>query len=92
MSAATTQLTRRVLSATERLTCSNMGNPRFRFRFDDGSSAVLQSNSGFGYEVGNPGFRDGDAVDVAFSRAGTVRYMRAVPQAGDMLAADGLGA
>lgn len=71
----------RTISRIERLKNSAHGNPRFRFHFDDATSANLQSNSAFGYEVGNPGFREGDTVQVSLSRAGTVEYMRTAGEA-----------
>lgn len=66
----------KTISRTKRLKNSANGNPRFHFHFDDATSAVLQSDSSFGYEVGNPGFREGDTVSVSFSHAGLVEYMR----------------
>lgn len=70
----------RTISRIERLNNSVNGCPRFRFHFDDATSANLQSDSSFAYEVGNPGFREGDAVKVSFSRAGTVEYMRTISE------------
>jgi hypothetical protein len=63
------------IASIERLNLSSNGNPRFRFQFGDGSSALSQSDAAFGYEVGNPGFRAGDRVGVKFSRAGRVEHM-----------------
>lgn len=70
----------RTISNINRLNNSPNGNPRFRFDFDDATSANLQSDSSFGYEVGNPGFRVGDTVNVSFSHAGTVEYMRTISE------------
>lgn len=62
----------------DRLPSSRNGNPRFRFTFTDGSAANLQSDAGYGYEVGNPGHREGDTLEFTFSRRGTVEYARPV--------------
>lgn len=84
------KLTRKTIAHTERLGNSANGNPRFRFHWAskgegddwvDGGASDLQSDVAFGYEVGNPGFRDGDTVDVKFSKAGSVEFMRAVTDA-----------
>lgn len=70
----------RTISRIERLNNSVNGNPRFRFDFDDGTGANLQSDSSFGYEVNNPGFREGDTVNVQFSRNGAVEFMRTISE------------
>lgn len=94
----TKQLERRVIERTERLNSSVNGNPRFRFYFTDGSDADLSSDASFGYEAENPEYRAGRTVDVSFTRAGRVEYMRPVDtggtpaEAGDMSTSDGLGA
>src|SRR6188768_3386724 len=89
----TKQLERRVIERTEQLNSSANGNPRFRFYFTDGSDAVLSSDASFGYEAENPEYRAGRTVDVSFTRAGRVEYMRSVvvDDAGSMLTSDGLG-
>ncbi len=90
----TKQLERRVIERTERLNSSANGNPRFRFYFTDGSVADLSSDASFGYEAENPEYRAGRTVDVSFTRAGRVEYMRPVAvdvEAGDMSTSDGLG-
>lgn len=75
---STTQLERRTIERTERLTNSVNGNPRFRFYFTDGSVADLSSDASFGYEAENPEYRPGRTVDVCFTRAGRVEYMKPV--------------
>jgi hypothetical protein len=69
----------RTISRIERLKNSVNGNPRFRIGFDDGSTAHSQSDASFGYAVGNPGMREGDAVTVEFSRAGKITHMAPKP-------------
>lgn len=76
MSAADQPLPLRTISRIERLENSRNGNPRFRFFFDDATTNDLQSDAAFGYEVGNPGFREGDTVEVSFTDAERVSHMR----------------
>lgn len=71
----------RTISRIKRLKNSNNGNPRFRFYFDDETSALLKSNAAFGYQVGNPGLREGDTVNVQFSSNGAVEFMRTTSEA-----------
>jgi hypothetical protein len=74
---STETLTRRTIAWIERLRSSTNGNPRFRFHFEGAGCADLMSDAAFGYEVGNPGFREGCTVNVSFTPAGRVRFMRA---------------
>ena len=67
---------RLTIKTIDRMNSSVNGNPRFHFTFTNGRVAPLMSDSGFGYEVGNPGYREGDTVLVEFTRAGNVRYMK----------------
>lgn len=69
---------RLVLWKIERLNNSKNGNPRFLFTFTDHRTALLSTDAGVGYEIGNPGLRAGDTVDVLFTEAGRVSDMRAV--------------
>lgn len=71
-----TAMTTRTISWFERLNSSVNGNPRYRVHFDNGSSAITMSDAGFCYAVGNPGLRDGDTVEVEFTRAGRIRNMK----------------
>lgn len=67
--------TDRTIESITRLKSSVNGNPRFRIAFTDGSSAITQSDAGFGYAVGNPGMREGCKVRVTFTRAGRISHM-----------------
>ena len=65
----------------ERLANSVNGNPRFRFHLSTDTNYVVadsKSDASFNYEVGNPGLRAGNLVDVTFTRSGRIRFMRGV--------------
>lgn len=66
------------IETIERLSLSVNGNPRFTFTFSDGTDAISSSDASFNYEVGNPGYRVGDLVEITFTRAGRIAYMSAV--------------
>lgn len=67
----------KTISRIERLNSSVNGNPRFRFHFTDATSAITSSDAAIGYEIGNPGYREGCTVAVEFTRAGRIAYMNA---------------
>lgn len=67
----------RTLKTIERLNSSVNGNPRYAFTFGNGNRAILSSDAAVGYEIGNPGYREGDTVEVTFTRAGRVATMEA---------------
>jgi hypothetical protein len=69
---------RKTILRYERMRSSVNGNPRYRIVFTDGTIAPMMSDSSTSYEIGNRDMREGSAVDVEFTRAGNVRYMRAV--------------
>ncbi len=64
----------------ERKGCSTNGNPRFEIIWDDkigwAGYAMTQSDVSFSYEIGNPGFRVGDWVRLAFTRHGRISDIR----------------
>lgn len=69
--------TRRIDYVT-RLNNSVNGNPRFKVHFDDGSSAITQSDASVNYDVENLAHcRNGHGYDVlvTFSRAGRITDM-----------------
>jgi hypothetical protein len=54
------------------------GNPRFRVYFDDGSSAVTQSDASINYDVENLANcrnNHGYDVEVSYSKRGTITDM-----------------
>lgn len=61
----------RQIDALERMTNTVNGNPRYRVRFTDGSSALTQSDASISYGIGNPEYRN-RPVRVWFTRAGRV--------------------
>lgn len=61
---------RRIASVT-RLKNSVNGNGRFKITFDDGSSAITQTDSSVSYDVENLSRYEGD-LEVKFSRAGRI--------------------
>ena len=67
-------MTLRRIDHVTRLTNSLMGNPRFRATFDDGSSALTQTDSSVSYVVENLA-RSRDLVRVSFSRTGQISSM-----------------
>lgn len=77
-SMSTTTKATKTIGHAERLTNSANGNPRFRFHWEDGGSSDLSSDAAVGYQIGNPGLRDGDTVVVSFTKAGRVAYMEPV--------------
>ncbi len=64
------------LVAIERLRNSTNGNPRYSLFIDDQSGGcgefTTSSDISSAYEIGNPGYRVGDWVHVAFTRAGRI--------------------
>ena len=61
----------------ERMRSSRNGNPRFRFAFTDGTMLASKPDAGWAYAVGNPGMREGSAVNVEVDGRGNIRIMRA---------------
>ena len=59
------------ISWMTRLATSVNGNPRFRIHFEDGGSAITQSDAGFCYAIENREFRGVD-VEVTYTRAGRI--------------------
>lgn len=68
----------KTISRVERLGCTVNGNPRHRIGFTDGTSSLVSSDAAVGYQIGNPGMREGSTVAVTFTRAGRIAYMGAV--------------
>lgn len=72
------------IESIERLNLSVNGNPRFRIHYSyvglgtHYASAITSSDHAFCYEVGNPGLRAGDTVDLTFTRAGRISGMKRV--------------
>ena len=66
----------RRIEKIERLNGSVNGNPAWRITFDDGTRARTSSDVAVSYEIGNPGLRAGDLVQITFTRAGRIAYMR----------------
>lgn len=66
------------INGIERLKNSRNGNPRFRLSFTNGRHALTSTDAAVGYEIGNPGLREGCKVIVSFTKAGRVAYMNAV--------------
>ena len=69
---------RKTILSYERMNSSVNGNPRYRIVFTDGTIAPMMSDSGTSYQIGNPEMREGSTVDVDFTRAGNIRWMRAL--------------
>lgn len=67
--------------ASERLINTINGNPRYRVTFADGSVHTSQSDSGWVYAFGNPGYRIGDVVEIELTKAGRIRRMEPTTQA-----------
>lgn len=68
----------RTIKSIERLNSSTNGNPRYRLEWVNGSQAMTSSDASCAYEVGNPGYREGDTVEVTFTRAGRIATMTAI--------------
>ncbi len=58
------------ITELKRLNSSVNGNPRYRVTFDDGSSAITQSDAMFCYAITNPEMRSD--VIVTYTRAGRI--------------------
>lgn len=71
----------REIESLERLTNSHYGNPRFRVRFTDGSSAVTQSDAMFCYGLENRS-NFGVPVRVQWTRAGRIADLRPITDGG----------
>jgi hypothetical protein len=55
------------------------GNPRWQLGFEGESGVVpTAADHAVGYEIGNPGYRVGDTVDVTFNSLGYVETMEAI--------------
>lgn len=63
----------------ERLNNSRNGNPRYRLHFDDGTSALTQSDSSCAYEIGNHVIVNA-ALELTLTRAGRVCGIRKAEQ------------
>jgi hypothetical protein len=72
----TTRTTIKTIESYKRLRSSVNGNPRFRFTFTDGTILDSMSDAGWAYAVGNPGMREGSAVEMTLTPAGRIRIMR----------------
>ncbi len=68
----------KTISRIKRLNLSVNGNPAFEIGFTDASTARTSSDAAVGYEIGNPGMREGSTVAVTFTRAGRIAYMSAL--------------
>ncbi len=67
----------RTLLRFEVLNSSVNGNPRYRVFFVDRPTRgyITMSDAAFVYQLGNPGWRVGSRVWVAYTRAGRIRHM-----------------
>jgi hypothetical protein len=72
------------IESLEGLSCSVNGNPRYKVHYSFvglGShydSAITKSDSAFNYEIGNPGYRAGDTVELSFTKAGRISAIESV--------------
>jgi len=60
------------IRSIDRLRNSYSGNPRFRISWRYGA-ANTAADASYNYEIGNPGFRVGDLVDIELNGHGTIR-------------------
>ena len=65
----------------ERIRNSTNGNPRWNVTYltEDGNRGMAETaaDAAFGYEIGNPGYREGSTVDITFGGWSKIVDMRA---------------
>jgi hypothetical protein len=61
----------------ERLNNSKDGNPRFKVHFDDGTSALTQTDAAVNYGLENPEYKD-VLVKFTMTSAGRIRYAEVI--------------
>lgn len=71
------------IECIERLGTTTNGNPRYRLALTPLPDApvilaTVQSDAAVSYDIGNPGYKVGDAVSVEFTKAGRVSRMTAI--------------
>ena len=66
----------KTIASYHRLNNSVNGNPRYEIFWEDGAVSQTSSDAACAFEIGNPGFCEGDTVHVEFTRAGRVAYLR----------------
>lgn len=80
----------KTIERVDRHGTSRNGNPQYRVRFTDGTSALTQSDSAIAYEIQNGEFRN-TPVEFTLTRAGRVSYARPLPAVEPVSDSEALG-